>query len=256
MSEFYATVYGEKTDVFSLSRNGVSGLFGNAGMDREYLGRSTVLSVSELVTAAYLGQTQISSLSGISISVLFVNTGVVKDYLGPSAIVSHSAVTVSGLYGRSDLVEISMGFIHSSVVAKISELSSGSSMTIRVGVDDSRSNVLVSVGDADFPANADSASGASTSAALGVGLGLGLLVLILVMSGVLFWFFTRRRDETDVTQQDELAADSSDLPDAWAEHMILASGENALASEGQIVDVPFMDAGIMEEGLWISPTAN
>jgi hypothetical protein len=79
-------------------------------------------------------------------------------------------------------------------------------------------------------------------------LGVGLLVVILIASGVLFLFVTRRRDERDATANDELTPDSTDVPDSWAEHVLLASGENALASEGHMMDIVVMEPGMVEEG--------
>jgi hypothetical protein len=104
----------------------------------------------------------------------------------------------------------------------------------------------------ELPAEADSAQGPNAAVAVGVGLGVGLVVIILVVSGAIFWFFFRRRAGSDVAEESEVATDapeSDELPDGWGERVQLASGENALASEGPIDGVPFVNAEMMDEAL-------
>jgi hypothetical protein len=129
-------------------------------------------------------------------------------------------------------------------------LSSFARSPIQTTVDESGSSLPVSMKRAGYAEGAGSEQGANSSAALVAGLGVGLLILVLC--GLAFYFFARRRDETDLadgTEAAEFNNDSVDLPDAWAEHMQFVPGDNALVGEGKGLDVPFTDGEIGEEGL-------
>jgi hypothetical protein len=244
-----------RTNVFP-SGSDVSELCGPSGANGDYLGRNTIVPASMLCATVNIGQTRVFSVSGIDRSSLFGNSGVNEGFRAPSVLFSRSAADNSRLHGSADILIVLSGVSRSSIFPEIDIHPSWSSLSVRLSAVESRSGVSGSVAHMDFPADAKRAQGANMSAALGAGLGVGLLVLVLVVSAVLFWLFARRRDATEVSETDELADDCPAVQDAWAELVQLASGENALASGGMMNDVPFMEAEIMEEGLWCGATVN
>jgi hypothetical protein len=163
---------------------------------------------------------------------------------GQSTAFSLSDIVCSGLSGNSDLITVS------SVIVEIEGWTPDFSDSTQISLDGPGSRLTRFVGVDGFRADADGAQGSKASVALGAGLGTGILILILAVCGVLFWFFTRRRDETDITQESEFSNDSTDLPDSWGEHANLTLGGAGLDSECLTVEIPFLESGTVEEGSW------
>jgi hypothetical protein len=145
----------------------------------------------------------------------------------------------------SRLFSLSAVLMNSPILPGLEVLSSRFSLTIAF----SRLGSIEKMSSSD---DGDSGSSGSISLVLGAGLGAGLLVLVLVVSGLIFWFATRGRAAPfDVSETGEFAMSPTDSRAPWDENVEMMSAENALASEGIIVDVPFPALNVMEEGLWL-----
>jgi hypothetical protein len=237
---------------FSLSLHNVTRLHENTGMNWE----STSFSESVCLTATHsfslsvIGISRLSELSGMNSDSPGFSKSICR---GASRSFSLSVVSISLLSGSYDLIEVLVTLAHSRILPSIKFQASRSGTIIQISPDASGSGLRSSTWNTTLLGKTDSASSGSRALALGTGLGVGLLSLILSVIGFIFWFSTRRKPAVlDFTEPVEFATTIDDDDDPWSEDARMVSGENVLASEPVMMDIPFTEPAMMEESLWVN----
>jgi hypothetical protein len=249
---FALSLYLGANGFFSLSVIHNGSLAENTGMN--WL--STSFSVS-----MYLKASHSSSLSVVGISRFSENSGMRCESrsfsesisLRGSRSFSLSVIDMNRLSRSCNLIEISVTLANSAIRPKNEVLASRSAVVIQTSLGAWGSGLGSSIWHVTLLAETGSASSAGQALALGIGLGVGLLSLILFVVGSIVWFSTRRKVVIlDFTEPSEFATDFIDEDDPWDEDVRMVSGENVLASEPIIMDVPFTEPAMMEESLWVN----